>query len=238
MLNQAALLVRSGFRAREAIARALDSAPDTRPSREAVDASAEALAAALVAGDPQGALAALRGLESVLGLERALEDRVLPALRLIGEGWRAGRWSVAQEHTATGLVLSWLGAVRSGQVPVKGPLKVLIATPAGEHHAVAVWVLELLLRRRGVAALALGSDVPHEALVSELETRRPLALVLAATHPDALPALRRAEGAARAASVRIFVGGPAAELEVGDAERLPGSLTAAADWLGEVVERS
>ena len=235
LLHRAVMLVRSGFRAREAITRALETTVEDELSSQEVDFSAESLAADLVAGDPARALALLRGSAYLLGFERALEERALPALRLVGAGWESGRWSVAQEHTATGLVLSWLGTVRSGLAPVGGPIKVLIATPAGEHHAVAVWALELLLRRRGVAALALGSDVPQESLVSEMESRKPAALVLALARSEALPAVRRAAAAAEAASVQLFLGGPGARRVAGATEVLPPSLTAAADRLGELL---
>lgn len=235
LVHRAAMLVRSGFRAREAIARAVQIAAADQAGGDARDISAESLAGELVAGDPGRALALLLGSERVLGFERALEERVLPALREVGAEWVSGRLSIAQEHTATGLVISWLGTVRSGLAPVAGPITVLIATPAGEHHAVAVWALELLLRRRGVAALALGSDVPHEALVSEMATRKPVALVLALTGSEARPAVRRVAAAARAALIQIFIGGPGVRGPIGGAERLPSSLTAAAERLAEVL---
>jgi MerR family transcriptional regulator, light-induced transcriptional regulator len=229
-LHRAALLVRSGYRARDAVGQARHAGTEAQPSAAAIEQSAESLAWALVAGDPAHALALLRGTERALGFEQALEERVLPALRVVGDGWQSGRMSVAEEHAATGIVISWLGTVRSGLPPVPGPLQVLIATPAGEDHAVAVWALELLLSRRGIAALALGSNVPQESLARELAARNPRALVFALARPNSAE-LRRAAAGAAAQGVVAYAGGPGAVRLPASVRRLPPTLTAAADAL-------
>ena len=238
-LHRAALLVRSGYRARDAVSYARQGAENgAEPTAEAIDLSAEALAEDLVAGNPAHALARLRGTELALGFETALEERVLPALRVVGEGWHGGRLSVAEEHTATGLVISWLGSVRSGLPPIGGPIQVLIATPAGEGHAVAVWALELLLARRGIAALALGSDVPRESLERELAARRPRALVLSVTRPNGLPDVRRVARFAAGRGILVYAGGPGATRLPAGVEGLPPTLTAAADVLASRLGRA
>lgn len=234
-LHRAALLVRSGYRAREAVAHARRAGDPVEPTADAVDQSAAALADALVAGEPARALSRMRATEMAIGFERALAERVLPALRLVGDGWESGRLSVAEEHTATGIVISWLGSVRTQVVAAGGPLAVLITTPSGENHAVPVWALELLLERRGVAALALGSDVPQESLARELHRRRPRALVLSLARPHTLPYVRRALEAAREAEVMVFAGGPGATRLPAGVTSLPGTLPAAADFIRDAL---
>lgn len=228
-LHRAALLIRSGFRAREAISRARQVGGTAVPNSLTVEQSAESLAGQLVAGSPADALSQLRTTEHALGFERTLEERVLPALRLVGRGWETGALSVAQEHTATGIVISWLGSVRSELRAARRPVQVLIATPPGEHHAVPVWAMELLLTRRRVGALALGSDVPIEALVRELRARRPYALVLSVARADSVQMLKKAVAIAAEAGVRVFAGGPGLPTHLPGLEILPATLTAAAD---------
>lgn len=235
ILHRAALLVRSGYRARDAVAHARSTEDPVEPTAGAVAQSAASLAAALVAGEPANALSRMRATEMAIGFEQALEERVLPALRLVGDGWQDGSLSVAEEHTATGIVISWLGSVRSQTVPTGGPLSVLIATPSGENHAVAVWALELLLERRGVAALALGSDVPHDSLARELIRRRPRALVLSLARPNTLPYVRRALEAAQDAGVTVFAGGPGATRLPAGVTPLPPTLPAAADHIRDAL---
>lgn len=234
-LHRAALLVRSGYRARDAVGYARRAAESgAEPTQEALDVSAENLAVALVAGNPAQALARLRGVELALGFEKALEERVLPSLRVVGDGWHSGRLSVAQEHTATGLVISWLGSVRAALPPVEGPLEVLIATPAGEGHAVAVWALELLLARRGIPALALGSDVPHASFESELTARHPRAMVFSVTRSNSLPEVRKVARFAQQHGIRVFAGGPGAVNLPAGVEGLPSTLSSAAAALASM----
>lgn len=232
-LHRAVMLIRSGFRARDAIARATQEIPD-EPAAGAVQESAQGLAEQLVGGDAGQALAVLLQLERTLGFEVALERTVLPAMHLIGDQWADGTADVAQEHTATGLVLSWLGTVRAGLARrAPGPREILVATPPGEHHAVPVWALEILLTRRGIAALALGSDVPQASIVRELTTRQPKALVLAIQAPGPSARLEAAASAAAEAGVALFMGGPGATRLPPGVRSLPAGLTAAADSLAE-----
>lgn len=234
-LRQAAALVRSGFRAREAIARARTSG--VGGARPADLEGVARLAAVLVEADPGRALDQLRGAWLTLGFGPALEELVLPALRAVGDGWADGLYSVGAEHAATGVVMSWLGAVRSSLAgPDLGPPRYLLAAPAGEEHGVAVWALELLLRQRGVGALALGVSVPVPDLLREISARRPEGVVLGFRRA----ALRRQAGAlARSLAAtaggwapRIYAGGPGAVAPLpAGVLGLPPTLTESADLL-------
>lgn len=238
LLRRAALLVRSGFRPAEAIARARAVEPGA--ARPADKLGVAAVTELLLGGDVVRALDRLRGAWLSMGFDATLEELVVPALHAVGEGWAIGRYSVADEHLATGVVLSWLGAVRA-ELPAAdlGPPRLVLATPEGEQHAVAVWALELLLRLRGVGSTALGASVPARDLVSHLREARAQGLVLCVSRP----ALRR-EAARVAAAVRdagldhvtVYVGGAGAvsPLDRG-LVRLPPTLTATADVLTETL---
>ncbi len=233
VLLRAAALVRSGYRAGDAITKARAEGPVSASSDAEGARSVERL---LLAGDPARALNHLRGSWLTVGLETTLEGAVLPALRAIGDGWAAGDLSVAQEHEASGIVMSWLGAVRA-EMPrsATGPIRYLLATPDSEEHGVAVLALELLLQTRGVAALAIGVSVPMTDLVSEVRRVGPKGVVLGLTRP----ALRRwvtnfAESlrSANLGRVKVYAGGPGAvgPLPAG-VIALPTTLTEATDLL-------
>lgn len=233
-LHRASLLVRSGFRAREAIARAREN-NDAPPSAETQELSAGSLADLLVLGDSARALAHLRGSANTLGFEATLVERVLPALRHIGHGWEDGVLTVAQEHTATGIVISWLGSVRATRrgSTLDAPL-VLVATPPGEHHAVSVWAFELLLQARGLNALALGSDVPIDALATEVRQRRPAAIVLGIARKEGIPALGEVARALAGANPRprILAGGAGVVGPLPEGvEELPPHYIEGSDWI-------
>ena len=229
VLTRAAALVRSGFRAADAIARARAG------EHVVVEAEDDRLTDLLLSGEPARALDRLRGSWLAIGLEATLEGMVLPALRSIGEGWASGRLSVAQEHQASGIVLSWLGAVRAEMpAPDRGPVRYVLATPEGEHHDIAVWALELLLRQRAVGSLALGASVPQADLVAEAARIRPAGIVLAVTRRSLK---RQLSGLARSLrGVGVYVGGPAAGPRAPDGcVLLPSTLSAAADFLAAEI---
>jgi MerR family transcriptional regulator, light-induced transcriptional regulator len=239
-VRQAAMLIRSGFRAKEAIAmvQAQSAGPVTRPSPP-VASDVDGLTDLLLSGDATRALGALRESWLALGFEITLEQRVLPSLRRIGDAWAAGRASVAQEHAATGIVLSWLGAVRSElALPQRLP-RLLIATPQGEEHAVAVWALELLLAQRGIAALAFGANVPTADLVAEARRRRPAGIVLAIARPGLRPAVAKVALAVRRLPPTgrpvVYLGGAGTRVPLpAGVQALPETLTAAAEHLAGV----
>lgn len=235
LLRRAALLVRSGFRPAEAIARARAAEAGLAPPPPD-PLGVAAVTDLLLGGDIVRALDNLRRAWLALGFDTALEELVIPALQAVGDGWAEGRNSVADEHLATGVVMSWLGAVRT-ELPAGdlGRPRYVIATPEGEHHAVAVWALELLLRLRGVGSVALGASVPAADLVAHLQAVQPEALVLALSRPGIRREAARVAEAVRQAGLQeiaIYVGGKGAiEPLAAGLIRLPPTLTATADAL-------
>ena len=231
LVRRAALLVRGGLRARDAIARArIDDAP---PPNDPIQVAE--LADLLVGRDAVHALERLRAAWLALGFDTTLEQLALPALREVGDGWAGGRYSVAEEHVATGVVMSWLGAVRS-ELPATdlGPPRYLLATPEGEQHSVAIFALELLLRLRGVASLALGGSVPPPDVARASVRLAPFGVVLAIARRSlrrAAVEVATAVADATAGRTRVYVGGAGAAEKMPGIVRLPNTLTAAADFL-------
>jgi DNA-binding transcriptional MerR regulator len=236
-LRRAAILVRSGFRPREAIRRSReqDAGEEPWPPAPPGDVTARRLIGILTAGSPGEALSYLRGLEAAMGFEPALEDAVLPALREVGELWGSGDLTVAEEHAASGIVLSWLGKVRSEAAPLPEFARpVLIAAAPGEQHALALFALEVLLVRRRLPALVLGADVPANALAAHVRRLAPRAVVLSISTVSYGESLAGSVRAVREAdpAARVYVGGRGlGGRDVASAVRLPDRLTAAAQQL-------
>jgi methanogenic corrinoid protein MtbC1 len=137
---------------------------------------------------------------------------------------------------ATGVVMSWLGAVRA-EIPASqlGHPRYLIATPDGEQHGVGVWALELLLRMRGVGSLALGVSVPVPDLIAATRRHRPAGVVLSISRRESKPAaaaVARAIAAEPKGRPRLFLGGAAAVPPLPEGSvALPRTLSLAADYL-------
>jgi MerR family transcriptional regulator, light-induced transcriptional regulator len=232
-LHRAVLLIRAGFRPREAIERAMGEGLRL-PQMERDERLQELLAE----GQPAEGLAQLSSIEHALGFEEALEEVILPALNAVGEGWATGRFSVAQEHAATSVIASWLGTVRA-TLPSPEPAAptVLLGAAPFERHGLPPLALEVLLSRRGIAAASLDADVPISALVGAVRLRRPAAVVISVSRPNSL----LAETVAALASVEprplVYVGGPGVGEAPPGAAMLPLRLTTAADQLAADLGR-
>ena len=109
-------------------------------------------AKALLSGDELGADVAIRGaIEAELSQAEIYEELITPALWLIGDLWQRGEITVADEHLATEItqrVLALEQEARRVRDQRKG-YRVLLATPSGEHHVVALRMLAGLLLNAG-----------------------------------------------------------------------------------------
>ncbi|HYN48503.1 MAG TPA: cobalamin-dependent protein [Candidatus Nanopelagicales bacterium] len=224
----------------------LPNLPPVDPARAGEAAPATTVTPELLAGllaDGDDELAAW-ALGSALAERRRAEvfDGLLrEAMALVGQRWKEGRWTVAEEHLASQTLARTLERIHAPQGPAGrvGPLAVL-AGVAGEHHAIGLICLDQVLREEGWTVANLGADVPAADLARFLARNRAELVALAASLPERTEALR--ESVAAAGAVRpddplpILVGGAlagdAALMESLDVAWAGTSLTAAAAYAG------
>jgi excisionase family DNA binding protein len=133
----------------------------------------------LMSGDESGAWSLIESaLSSGMTPDKIHVDLLAPALRRIGEGWRAGQVTIAEEHQATAVATKLIGRLgprfaRRGRR--RG--RVLIGTPPGERHTLSVAIVADLLRGAGWEVIELGSDLPVEEFVRAASKAAPLAAV-------------------------------------------------------------
>ena len=205
----------------------------------------ELLASLLADGDHELAAWALRNALAERGRARVFDGLLRDAMVLVGERWRSGRWSVAEEHLASQTVLRALERIRQPQGPESrvGPLAVL-AGVAGEQHGLGLACLDQVLRDQGWSVSNLGPDVPPADLARFLARNHADLLALSASLPDREPAVRDAVAAARAArpdtALAIMLGGtltadPAVAGRI-DVDFVTDSLVAAAGFARTVAD--
>lgn len=98
-------------------------------------------------------------------------DQVLrPALEEVGERWRCGDWSVADEHAATGLVEAVVASLelRLRHLAPTGPKVTLLGVPE-DHHELPRRLLTLQLLEHDVGVRWLGSATPVASLARDLD---------------------------------------------------------------------
>jgi len=156
--------------------------------------SADALRRALADLDEPAAHALLDRLLTDFTVETVLRDVVVPYLHELGQRWRRGAISVAQEHFASHLIRGRLSNLARGWGNGQGPYA-LLACPPGEQHDLALIVFGIVLHRNGWRVRYLGANTPIEDLTQVSGDTAPSLIVLAATVPERIlglaPELRR-----------------------------------------------
>lgn len=118
-----------------------------------------------------------------------------PLLVTVGERWREGTLRIANEHLATSVVRSFLGALQGrAEVPEEGA-RVVISTPAGQRHELGALLATLAAIEVGWNALYLGPDLPAAEIAQAARAcgAQAVALSVAASSPDGRVARELAE---------------------------------------------
>lgn len=152
----------------------------------------EQLAAALLAGNLGVATSlATAALAEGDGLDELYTDLITPAMHLVGERWRMGEISVADEHLATATVLRLLPTFYEHHARSPGAERVVLAGVEGERHGLGLEMAADALERRGCTVFNLGPDLPAQALQSAVAAWKPSVVGLSISMRAHLPALRR-----------------------------------------------
>jgi DNA-binding transcriptional MerR regulator len=167
------------------------------------------LAEALDEFDEPRAQAILDRLLALATVETLLSEVIVPYLQELGERWKSGEASVAQEHFASGVLRGRLLGLARGWGLGLGPAAVLACLP-GEQHDLGLIAFGLALRSRGWRIVYLGPDSPIDTVADVSRRIEPSLVVLNAVSRErvrpVLPELR-----ALARRHRVAVGGAAAE---------------------------
>jgi MerR family transcriptional regulator, light-induced transcriptional regulator len=200
-----------GMAAAEAAALAVRQAVGEQgaPTAWRPDEIRDDLAEALDAFDEPRAQAILDRLLALATVDTLLSEVIVPYLQQLGERWKRGEASVAQEHFASGVLRGRLLGLARGWGLGLGPKAVLACLP-GEQHDLGLIAFGLALRSRGWRIVYLGPDSPIDTVEEASRRLEPSLVVLNAVSPErvrpALPKLRTL-----AKRHRLALGGAAAK---------------------------
>jgi len=108
----------------------------------------------------------LRRASVILGLPEFLSRVAVPLLRRIGDEWHAGRFTPAQEHFASSALYDVIVERMRAFAPRDDAPRILIATPAGERHAIGAALVGAGAAVEGWKVIYLGVDLPAEEIVA------------------------------------------------------------------------
>ena len=217
-------LVAAGWAPRQAADHLLSDAggvpqsptPEPTPTSGDADDGLDALARGAAALDPAAVSVAMDEAFSRGAFEDVVDTWLMPSLQVVGTWWRDGRVDVAGEHVVSATVHRHLGAaMEATRRPAAGPL-VVVGLARGSHHELGVLAFSVVLRRRGVRVVYLGTDLPAQDWVNVMRRRTPAAAVIGVPMRSDLIAVRETADALRAAhpTSPVYVGGGAQD-EVG-----------------------
>jgi DNA-binding transcriptional MerR regulator len=188
------------------------------------------LAAALDGLDEARAHAVFDGLLAQATLETVVGEIIVPYLHELGERWRSGAASVAQEHFASGLLRGRLLGLARGWGLGVGPLALLACLPR-EQHDLGLIAFGLLLRARGWRIVYLGPDTPLDTVEALSAETEPDLIVLTALDRKRVTAVSDQLGAL-ARRRPVAVGGAAA---AGAASKIAGVRVLRGDLVTEAA---
>jgi MerR family transcriptional regulator, light-induced transcriptional regulator len=201
-----------------------------RTGRPELLALAADLRTALDALDEPAAQAVLDRLMSDFTLAATLRDVVVPYLRGLGERWANGELTIIQEHFASNVIRGRLGGLARGWGDGGGPRAVL-ACPPGELHDLPLLIFGIILNRRGWRVNYFGANTPVVEVIDGARRSPPDLIVMAATAPERLTAIR-ADLVQLAAVAPLALAGAGASPDIADAvgaELLTGDPVTAAE---------
>lgn len=141
---------------------------------------------ALLAGDEVAAEIAIReALDAKLTAAEIDDAIIAPALWSVGERWERGEISISEEHIATEISIRVLALKREAKrlSLTRRERVVMLATPSGEQHTVALRMVDNLLRDAGYEVVMIGADVPPASLAHAVRRHIPDIVCLSSTCP-------------------------------------------------------
>lgn len=188
--------------------------PPAEPPEREVDAGVVDASLTLArALDQPGLDSILRRAAAAVGVERFLEEVAAPVLRKLGDEWHAGRLSPAQEHLASSVVENIIGDVMLRLQGPPGAPRIVIATPAGERHAIGAASAGAMAATAGWQVVYLGADLPAAEIAAAAASSNARLIAVSVVHVlerDALVNELRELRRLVPPTVPVWAGGPGA----------------------------
>ena len=151
-----------GHNAREAVDAVRRSTTEGQPRTELLDR----FLVASMQLDPSRLREILTDGTERLGVEHTIRDVALPAMREMGNRWKAGVCDTAHEHLATEAVRVWLARQSVMAPPAFRPYPLILACGPKDLHTIGLESFGVVLARRGWSVRTLGALTPVSSLVA------------------------------------------------------------------------
>ncbi len=151
-----------------------------------------------------------------------VHEIALPLMRITGDRWHEGDFTIAQEHMVTALLTGLLASMLRLYGNTKPAAKVLMATPEHEHHGFGILAAAMLAAAKGLGAIHLGTNLPASEVVFAARSTEADAVLLGVCGANTERAIQAMQEIRKGAKKRtqLWIGGSADETLVAAAEKL------------------
>jgi len=159
---------------------------------------------AAAANEEIGRLAAL------LPATDLVTEVALPLMRVVGERWHRGTMTIAHEHMASAVLRNLFGSLLRLYKPMDPVVKIVLATPSGEHHEFGILAAAMLAAPLGLEPIYLGPNLPADEILTAAQRSGARAIIVGLTGQAAdSAALRdlRSMASAAPAKLELWIGG-------------------------------
>jgi MerR family transcriptional regulator, light-induced transcriptional regulator len=141
------------------------------------------LLAALESGDAAAARRLVRHVETLREDRAAFLDRVVGAtMRLIGDLWVEGVWSVEAEHRASYIVSDIVDRMRPASSGAKG--LALLVCPPKEEHDLPLRMVRVILESNDWKTDYVGANLPWNEIRRAIDRRSPQMALMTSRSPE------------------------------------------------------
>ena len=126
----------------------------------------------------------LRRSVAELGFSPFIDTVAGPLLRRVGDEWHAGRLSPAPEHLVSSIVHDIVAGMMRAFPQRHGAPRVLIATLAGDRHAIGAALVGAVAAMEGWNVLYLGTDLPAHEIADAAGAAHVRAVALSVVYVD------------------------------------------------------
>ncbi len=116
--------------------------------------------------DAAAANAEMGRLAALLPASDLVKQVALPLMRLVGDRWHSGAMTIAHEHMASAVLRNLFGSLLRMYKPVEPLVKLVLATPSGEHHEFGILAAAMLAAPLGLEPIYLGANLPSAEILS------------------------------------------------------------------------
>lgn len=150
----------------------------------------------------------------VYGVDALVDEVIAPLMQEIGRKWEAGDLTIAQEHMASAVVRTHLERTRLSIQSTKDAPKLVVATPAGQHHEIGAMMAAIVAAAMDWHVTYLGPNLPAGEIAEAAYKTSARSVALSLVHPKGDPATEselRSLGRLLKQDCSLVVGGEAAQ---------------------------